>query len=85
MLMRVRLFAGLCALVLCVSSTPASAAVGPVLEEGSIAGAAFKIEIPENWNGTLALYSHGYVAPGSPNPARDAGDDLTGAYLLAHG
>src|SRR5690348_8936002 len=52
---------------------------------GDIGGAADKIEIPDNWNGTLVLYSHGYVAPGSSNPARDVGDPLTGAYLLSQG
>lgn len=52
---------------------------------GDIGGAAYKIEKPDNWNGTLVLYSHGYVAPGSSNPARDVGDPLTGAYLLSQG
>src|SRR5215467_1594225 len=37
------------------------------------------------WNGTLFLYSHGYVVPGSSNPAQDAGDPVTGAWLLSHG
>src|SRR5262249_28554118 len=27
----------------------------------------------------------GYVTPGSPNPAEDAGDPATKAYMLAHG
>ena len=48
-------------------------------------GAAYKIEVPANWNGTLFLYSHGYVAPGSSNPAEDVGDPVTGAWLLGHG
>ena len=48
-------------------------------------GAAYKIDMPANWNGTLVLYSHGYVAPGQPNPAQDVGDPVTGAWLLAHG
>lgn len=52
---------------------------------GTIDGAAYKIEVPANWNGTLVLYSHGYVAPGSANPANDAGDPITGAYLLSQG
>lgn len=45
----------------------------------------YKIEMPSPWNGTLVLYSHGYVFPGSPNPAEDAGDAATGAWLLGHG
>ena len=43
-------------------------------------GAAFKIQCPAGtWNGTLFLYSHGYVIPGSSNPAMDVGDPVTGS------
>jgi len=48
-------------------------------------GATYKIEVPANWNCGLFLYSHGYVTPGSPNPAADVGDPVTGAWLLGHG
>lgn len=48
-------------------------------------GATYVIDVPVTWNGTLLLYSHGYVAPGGSNPAEDVGDPLTGAYLLAAG
>ena len=48
-------------------------------------GATYLIEVPSNWNRTLVLYSHGYVVPGSSNPAVDVGDPITGAYLLANG
>jgi pimeloyl-ACP methyl ester carboxylesterase len=49
-------------------------------------GAAYKIQCPAGaWNGTLFLYSHGYVVPGSANPAEDVGDPLTGQWLLANG
>src|SRR5215472_2577381 len=49
-------------------------------------GAAYEIQCPAGaWNGTLFLYSHGYVAPGSPNPAADVGDPATGAWMLGHG
>ena len=48
-------------------------------------GATYVIDIPANWNGTLLLYSHGYVTPGSPNPAQDVGDPLTGGFMLAAG
>jgi pimeloyl-ACP methyl ester carboxylesterase len=49
-------------------------------------GAAFKIQCPAGtWNGTLFLYSHGYVVPGSSNPAADVGDPVTGAWLLSNG
>jgi pimeloyl-ACP methyl ester carboxylesterase len=49
-------------------------------------GATYEIQCPAGaWNGTLFLYSHGYVTPGSANPATDVGDPITGAYLLGHG
>src|SRR5258708_15916696 len=48
-------------------------------------GATWIIEVPWPWNGTLLLSSHGYVAPGNPNPAHDVGDPGTRAFLLANG
>ena len=38
---------------------------GPITEEGEIAGAPFRIDIPENWNGGLIMYAHGYQVKGS--------------------
>jgi len=64
----------------------ALAAAGPATFTGSLPdGATYLIQVPNGWNGTLVLYSHGIVIPGNPNPARDAGDPLTGQYLLARG
>ena len=34
-------------------------------------GSTFKAEVPPRWNGTLLLYSHGYVPPFLPNPPAD--------------
>jgi hypothetical protein len=69
-----------------VNTGSSRAAGGTTTYTGTLAdGATYKIEVPTKWNGTLLLYSHGYVVPGSPNPARDVGDPATGAYLLAHG
>jgi pimeloyl-ACP methyl ester carboxylesterase len=49
-------------------------------------GATYLIQCPGGtWNGTLFLYSHGYVPPGSANPAQDAGDLVTAGWLLSHG
>ena len=48
-------------------------------------GATFLIEVPANWNGTLFLYSHGYVVPGSKNPAQDVGDPFTRFFMLSSG
>ncbi len=70
------------------SQLAAAAAAGPSVRTltGTLAdGATYKIEVPSDWNGTLFLYSHGYVVPGSSNPAQDVGDPLTGAWLLSHG
>jgi pimeloyl-ACP methyl ester carboxylesterase len=48
--------------------------------------ATYEIQCPAgHWNGTLFLYSHGYVSPGANNPAQDAGDPVTAAWLLSHG
>ena len=35
-----------------------------VTEEGQIAGADFRIDIPENWNGGLVMFAHGYALAG---------------------
>jgi pimeloyl-ACP methyl ester carboxylesterase len=49
-------------------------------------GAMYLIQCPAGaWNGTLYLYSHGYVVPGTSNPAQDVGDPVTGDWMLAHG
>jgi pimeloyl-ACP methyl ester carboxylesterase len=73
----------LIALLLAVSAS-ASAAV--TTTTGTLSdGATYLIEVPSPWNGTLLLYSHGYVVPGAPNPAQDVGDPGTRAFLLANG
>jgi hypothetical protein len=49
-------------------------------------GATFKIEVPADWNGSLLLYSHGYVPPTVPNgPAQDAPDRTAADELLSRG
>ena len=49
-------------------------------------GATYIIQVPANWHhGTLFLYSHGYVPPGSRNPAQDVGDPATGLFMLSSG
>ena len=39
---------------------------GPVTERGEIDGAEFLIEIPEDWNGGLLMYAHGYLMVTQP-------------------
>ena len=76
----------LLATVLFVSFAAAKANAAVTTNTGTFAdGATYLIEVPSPWNGTLLLYSHGYVTPGSPNPAQDVGDPLTRAFLLANG
>jgi dienelactone hydrolase len=50
-------------------------------------GANDTIEVPANWNGTLLVYSHGFIGDSSPlqNPGQDAPDGATGSKLLAEG
>ncbi|MFF8605753.1 prolyl oligopeptidase family serine peptidase [Streptomyces sp. NPDC015346] len=54
--------------------------------EGRLAsGAAYTMDVPARWNGTVLLYSHGYVPSGAPNPARNAPDQETRGRLLEKG
>ena len=86
--------AGLIISGLAVGANQASASAPSCGGSGSVStvngtlsdGAAYKIQCPAGaWNGTLYLYSHGYVVPGSANPAEDAGDPVTAAWMLGHG
>ena len=71
-------------LLIALAAIPAHAATTTLT--GTFAdGATYLIEVPSPWNGTLLLYSHGYVPPGSANPARDVGDPATHDFLLANG
>jgi pimeloyl-ACP methyl ester carboxylesterase len=82
-LARLTLLSGLIAIQIAVFSGAASAQqhlTGTLTD-----GATYVIDVPAAWNGTLLLYSHGYVNPGSANPALDAGDPLTGGVMLAGG
>ena len=83
-------------LMACLGGAPAAlagaaphAASGPAAVKtytGTFAdGATYLIQAPANWNGTVLLYSHGYVIPGASNPAQDTSDSLTGGWLLNHG
>ena len=81
-----RLLVSLVIAVVGIATAPISASAAVTTFTGTFAdGATYKIEVPSNWNHTLLLYSHGYVTPGSANPAHDVGDPLTGAFLLNAG
>ncbi len=68
------------------AACPAPIVAGDNVLCGSLAdGATYLIEVPAHWNHKLFLYSHGYVTPGSNNPAQDVGDPVTGGWVLSHG
>jgi len=54
---------------------------------GVIDGARYRVEMPDRWNGTLVLYSHGYYPPGLPLPEAVALSTRpeTETWLLANG
>lgn len=45
---------------------PSPGSYEPISETGWIDGAQYRVEVPEGWNGTLLLYSHGYFPPDFP-------------------
>jgi hypothetical protein len=67
--------------------TPATAgSEGRRTYTGMIDGAAYKVEMPERWNGTLVLYSHPYyTAEMGEFPIGHAGRPETEAWLIEHG
>ena len=78
--------AAICIVLALVGTATSRAASGPTTIQGTLPdGARYLIQVPNPWNGTLLLYSHGYVVPGGANPATDVGDPVTGAYLLSQG
>jgi pimeloyl-ACP methyl ester carboxylesterase len=81
-----RLFVSLVVAAFAIAMAPITAAASVNTVPGTLPdGATYLLQVPSNWNGTLLLYSHGYVTPGSPNPARDVGDPITGSFLLGEG
>ena len=65
---------------------------------GELNGAAYEIVMPDTWNGSLLLYSHGYrpaqpfppnfeavVTTAPPVPGWDSGDQALGESLLERG
>ncbi len=78
-----------------VGAAPAAAAPGTcggsgsvTTQTGTVDDSAYLIQCPAGaWNGTLFLYSHGYVEPGDTkdNVAQDGTDPATEGWLLANG
>lgn len=68
----------------CSSTTATNHESDPHTFTGTIGAAAYRIDVPAGWNGTLFLYSHGYVAPGGNNDAVAAPSVEATAWLLNH-
>ena len=99
LLVLLTLLSGLLITTTRVAHAAASSCINPSgtnVLQGTLGGANYTISVPSNWNGTLVLYSHGYVFPNHPllNPAPDVGivptvppvsDTLTEAALLQQG
>jgi acetyl esterase/lipase len=64
-----RTFYSLLIVVLLVAVFPAAPAVAQtpvlpiVIEDWTPRGAEYRIQVPENWNGDLIIFAHGYVSP----------------------
>ena len=57
----------------------------PATAEGTLPdGAAWRAEVPANWNGKLVLFAHGF-RPGPANPAWDNGFAPTASELIRRG
>jgi pimeloyl-ACP methyl ester carboxylesterase len=83
---RTAVFLASVAILLFAFAGSARAQAGVTTIPGSLPdGATYILEVPANWNGTLFLYSHGYVVPGTSNPAQDVGDLVTRAFMLSSG
>jgi len=69
-------------------AAPAAAAPPVTSYTGSLPnGTTWKADVPANWNGTILLYSHGYLPTfaGAPNLPRNAPSPESAAALLGEG
>jgi pimeloyl-ACP methyl ester carboxylesterase len=91
---QLRLICALAAVVATVAMASPAHAAPPTCTNATVTcvtgtaadGSTFKVEVPAEWNGTLLLYSHGYVPPFVPNPpAETAGNRAVADHLLAEG
>ena len=75
----------LCLLAACTNSSKATPHPTPTSLSGTIGAAQYEIDVPAAWNGDLLLFSHGYVAPGSPNGVQAAPTVDARTWLASHG
>lgn len=55
-----RLVGALALLGLVVGLAPAAIGTGAIDRTGTLHGANYEVRVPDNWNGTLVMYAHGY-------------------------
>lgn len=69
------------------AADPSTAWPGRHSYTGTIDGAEYRVETPARWNGTLVLFSHGYIPDGVPIPPGITLAMRTGTeeWLLDHG
>ena len=73
------------ALVLGLPAAAGAQPAPPTRYEGTLPdGATWIADVPPEWNGTLLIYSHGYI-PGPANPPRNSPNEATADALLAWG
>ena len=68
-----------------VSAQAATTTAAERVEGQLPSGAAYLLEKPADWNGTVLLFSRGYRPAGSPNPAQDAPSSAVQQELLDAG
>jgi len=85
--MRRAFFLGVVLLATACSSASTAATSPPASAGGVIGAARYKLQVPQNWNGSLFLYSHGFVVRGRPNPPMDAPGpgNAVSSWLLRNG
>jgi pimeloyl-ACP methyl ester carboxylesterase len=73
--------------VIGLGAPPAAADDGTVkIYEGTLSGAAYRAEVPAQWNGTLVLWSHAAYRFGfSPTEVELTNQPTTRRWLLEHG
>ncbi|HEY3260278.1 MAG TPA: alpha/beta hydrolase [Pseudonocardiaceae bacterium] len=73
------------ALVLGLPAAAGAQPAAPTRYQGTLPdGATWIADVPSDWNGTLLLYSHGYI-PGPANPPRNSPNQPTTDALLECG
>lgn len=83
-----RLLALAALVVVALTASAATAAAEHRKYRGEIDGAKYRVEVPDRWNGTLVLYSHGYYPEGFDQLLGDiqlANNAGTAKWLLDHG